>query len=73
MTDRTYTRLTRLAIFALADLVVILVALAMPGALAVWLVVVGVLAYLGLVMVSTFSQRHALAVAQKARVAQGAR
>jgi len=44
VTDRTYTRLTRLAGFAVVDLVVILLALAIPGALAVWLVAIASLA-----------------------------
>ena len=49
VSDRSYTRLTRLAIFAVADLVVILVALALPGPVAVAFVLIASLAiYVGI-------------------------
>jgi hypothetical protein len=47
--DRTYTRLTRLALFAVVDLAVILVALALPGFVAWAFVAVASLAiYIGI-------------------------
>lgn len=49
MSDRTYTRLTRLAVFAVVDLAVILVALALPGFVAWAFVAVASLAiYIGI-------------------------
>ena len=49
MTDRTYLHLTRLAYFAVANLAVILIGLAMPGPVAVVLVLVASLAiYVGI-------------------------
>jgi hypothetical protein len=49
VSNRTYTRLTRLALFALADLAVILIALAVPGPVAiVFLLVASLAIYVGI-------------------------